>query len=163
MLARNPNPFNVASSITIAILTLFSVGCSTTPEETESMAMPQTNLQPPTEAVLEKPVPQAPTEPVIEIKPTAPQQYVVVKGDTLWDISRKFLDKPWYWPEIWHVNPQIENPHLIYPGDVISIVYVGGKPYLQVSGGPRITGSSRQFQQLSPKIRIQDLDKKNQQ
>ena len=64
-----------------------------------------------------------------------PQNYEVVKGDTLWDISTKFLEKPWLWPEIWQVNPQISNPHLIYPGDLISLSYVNGQPVLTLSRG----------------------------
>ena len=73
------------------------------------------------------------------IRPDAPGDYTVVRGDTLWDISGRFLSRPWLWPEIWHVNPQIENPHLIYPGDRIALTYVEGNPRLQLiraSSGP---------------------------
>jgi len=55
----------------------------------------------------------------IQINPTHPDQYTVVKGDTLWDISGKFLNHPWQWPELWGSNSQIKNPHLVYPGDTI--------------------------------------------
>lgn len=62
-----------------------------------------------------------------------PEQYVVVKGDTLWDIAGKFLEKPWQWPQVWQKNPQIKNPDLIYPGDVLRLVYIDGKPMLTVN------------------------------
>lgn len=82
-----------------------------------------------------------------------PDRHVVVKGDTLWDISETFLRSPWLWPEIWHVNPQIANPHLIYPGDVISLVYVDGQPRLVLQRGP-----GDRTVKLSPEMRIEPID-----
>lgn len=67
---------------------------------------------------------------VITLKPGYPDSYVVKKGDTLWDISAQFLDDPWRWPSLWGNNPQIANPHLIYPGDRLSLVFVDGQPRL---------------------------------
>jgi hypothetical protein len=70
-----------------------------------------------------------------EMRDDHPTTYVVQKGDTLWDISAKFLKKPWLWPEIWQANPQVKNPHLIYPGDVLSLVYIDGNRV--TATGPR--------------------------
>ena len=64
-----------------------------------------------------------------------PDRYTVVRGDTLWDIAARFLRTPWRWPDIWYVNPQIANPHLIFTGDVLELVYVDGKPQLQLRRG----------------------------
>lgn len=70
---------------------------------------------------------------VINIKDSAPQVYVVKKGDTLWDISSIYLDKPWLWPELWRNNVHITNPHLIYPGDEIRLRYnEQGEPVLEM-------------------------------
>jgi len=67
---------------------------------------------------------------VLQLRDDHPERYVVVKGDTLWDISAKFLQSPWLWPEIWAANEYIKNPHLIYPGDVLVLVYRDGRPQL---------------------------------
>ena len=59
----------------------------------------------------------------ISVNVSSEEMYVVKKGDTLWDISNSFLGKPYHWPEIWHINQEIENPHLIYPGDKLRFIY----------------------------------------
>ena len=69
----------------------------------------------------------------LELAPDAPDKHVVVRGDTLWDISARFLKTPWRWPEIWQLNrEQIANPHLIYPGDVVYLDQSGAQPRLRV-------------------------------
>lgn len=82
-----------------------------------------------------------------------PETYVVVRGDTLWDISARFLRDPWLWPEIWEVNPDIENPHLIYPGDIIYLVWVDGAPRLRVQRGVA-PPPARDAEQLEPRVRV---------
>jgi hypothetical protein len=69
---------------------------------------------------------------VINIRSDAPQTYEVKKGDTLWDISSLFLSQPWRWPELWRNNTQIENPHLIYPGDMLRLRWKNGQPVLEL-------------------------------
>lgn len=88
----------------------------------------------------------------IPLSAEAPDEYVVKKGDTLWDISKLFLRDPWYWPEIWYVNPQVENPHLIYPGDVLKLVYIDGQPRLTIA--ERGQGGTKR---LSPQVRREPL------
>ena len=78
-----------------------------------------------------------------------PLTYVVQKGDTLWDISAIFLEEPWRWPDLWNTNPEIDNPHLIYPGDVLALRWQDGRPTLvPVNGDIR----------LSPKVRSEPVD-----
>jgi LysM repeat protein len=85
------------------------------------------------------------------VSPSAPQSYTVKRGDTLWDIANVFLRDPWYWPEIWYVNPQVENPHLIYPGDVLALAYgADGSAQVRLLRG----GDTR----LSPRVRSQPLE-----
>ncbi len=66
----------------------------------------------------------------VALRPDRPDRYTVQAGDTLWDIASRFLRSPWHWPKVWKINEQIKNPHLIYPGDVIVLRYVDGKPEL---------------------------------
>jgi len=90
----------------------------------------------------------------LKINDDAPKTYVVVKGDTLWDISAVFLEQPWLWPKIWRLNPEINNPHLIYPGDVISLVFdEQGEPMLVLE--PVKVKPSYKW---SPKIRQKNKD-----
>ncbi|HGS4560686.1 TPA: LysM peptidoglycan-binding domain-containing protein [Vibrio cholerae] len=80
----------------------------------------------------------------LALKPNAPTTYTVVKGDTLWDISALYLDSPWLWPRLWQVNPDIDNPHLIYPGDKLTLFWRDGQPVL----------SLKPMRKLSPQVRV---------
>ena len=94
----------------------------------------------------------------INLNPDHPDRYVVVKGDTLWDIAGKFLRDPWLCPEIWNINPDIKNPHLIYPGDVIVLTFnEEGKPVLSVERAHEEPG--KPTEKLSPQVRVIELEK----
>jgi len=93
----------------------------------------------------------------IALQPDAPEHHVVVSGDTLWDISGKFLRDPWLWPEIWQVNPDIANPHLIYPGDTILLSYdKDGRPVLSLQRGS--SSADAPTIKLSPEARPQRIE-----
>lgn len=154
--------------ISLFFVVLIVTGCTTTTTNFDSEEMSKDSgeeMQAQEEAATDQPVvyevdgaenvqvenlPTPPEQNAATLKASAPEQYVVQTGDTLWDLSNKFLKQPWYWPEIWYMNPQVNNPHLIFPGDIINVFYVGGRPYLTVGdNSPSITGAER----LSPSMR----------
>ncbi len=92
----------------------------------------------------------------LKLQDNAPDTYVVVKGDTLWDISGKFLKDPWRWPQIWNLNrAEIKNPHWIYPGDMIVLDRSGKAPRLSLVKGGK---NGMQTVRLSPGVRASDID-----
>jgi LysM repeat protein len=85
------------------------------------------------------------------LRPDAPKSYTVKRGDTLWDIASLFLKDPWLWPEVWIINPQVENPHLIYPGDTLALAFgANGNPQISLQSG----GAAR----LNPRLRSSPLE-----
>ncbi|MBW3567406.1 MAG: LysM peptidoglycan-binding domain-containing protein [Proteobacteria bacterium] len=138
------NCFQGVSFVAALVLGALLSGCATQPEPQPAPPAAQP-------APVEKP--RAP----VELAPRAPERYVVKKGDTLWDISTMFLEDPWLWPEIWYTNPQIENPHLIYPGDIITIFWKDGRPHLQISRDGEIYQTTLPIQRLSPRVRTSPL------
>jgi hypothetical protein len=100
------------------------------------------------------------------VRTDSPSSYTVVKGDTLWDISAKFLEDPWRWKEIWQGNSHIANPDLIYPDDIIKLIFVDGKPQLTINNGRNNKNASKKATQnnselitvkLSPRIRSESI------
>lgn len=90
----------------------------------------------------------------IRLAPDAPEVYLVKEGDTLWGIASMFLEDPWMWSEVWEINTQIDNPHLIFPGDEIYLVWVDGKPRLRVR-----RGDTASTVKLTPQMRIEPIDR----
>src|SRR5215469_5650273 len=84
------------------------------------------------------------------VNPTAPKSYVVKRGDTLWAIAATFLKDPWLWPEVWVINPQIPNPHLIYPGDTLALAY-------GANGRPEVYVEKVGLLRLDPRLRSEPL------
>lgn len=97
------------------------------------------------------PTPLSPS--TVRMRADAPLEYVVQKGDTLWGIANKFMLDPWQWPEVWYVNDQVRNPHQIYPGDRLRLLYVDGRP---VVSSDRVSGAG--IERLSPQVREVPLD-----
>jgi hypothetical protein len=141
-----------------------AAGCQTVPEASAPMATPSAPVvssrpvaeapQSAIEVALDRDARQPPAPapaPAPVINASAPQTYVVKPGDTLWDISAMFLRDPWLWPEIWHVNTGVQNPHLIYPGDTLKLVYGSdGAPEIHLVAGNAV--------RVSPLVRSSPLE-----
>jgi LysM repeat protein len=90
-------------------------------------------------------------EPAPVVNPGAPKHYTVKRGDTLWGIASMYLRDPWLWPEVWVINPQIPNPHLIYPGDTLALAYgADGRPQVSLEQGGAV--------RLDPRLRSTPLE-----
>jgi len=149
---------NIGVRLTSVTLAAALVGCSSSPSSSnyeQNTVSTASTTQSQSSSSSTSPEPTA-YQPVLERvnKPVPlaeghPNEYVVQVGDTLWDISAMFLKDPWFWPEIWYVNPDIENPHLIYPGDVLGLVYVDGQT--------RITNIRASTFRMSPQARVTPL------
>jgi len=147
-----------AATLAAALVTT-AAGCSLNPfsgGDDDRTPVPVAQSAPPPSAASSNSSMAASNEPALvrvnEPVPLAeghPNEYVVQVGDTLWDIAATFLKDPWYWPEIWYVNPEIVNPHLIYPGDLLGLVYI--------DGSPRVTPIRASAYRMSPQARITPL------
>lgn len=145
-----------ALALTVAAL---AAGCATTTGQRSSSSSPQpapvyqpappSSLQVETET-LSSDERSASSFEDAGVRTDAPLRYVVKKGDTLWGISKKFLVEPWQWPEVWIVNDQVKNPHLIYPGDVLTLIWRDGRPRVQRE--PELASD-----RLSPRVRESDM------
>ena len=94
--------------------------------------------------------------PLADLAPNAPDTYTIVRGDTLWDISKMYLKSPWRWPELWGMNlEEIRNPHLIYPGQVLVLEKIDGRARLRVAGEGQPNGTVK----LEPRVRSEPIDK----
>ena len=153
------NCLNISLRLTSVALAATLIGCSSSPSassyepqnsvSTASTTQSQsTSSSSSSEPAQYEPVLERINEPV-PLAEGHPNEYVVQVGDTLWDIAATFLRDPWFWPEIWYVNPDIENPHLIYPGDVLGLVYIDGQA--------RITNVRASTYRMSPQARVTPL------
>ncbi len=135
----------------LAVLAAVAVaGCAS---HTPAAQAPAPATTPPPATAATSAPPPAPSTAPLPVKKSAPVRYVVKKGDTLWSIAGHFFSNPWLWPEVWYENHYIDNPHLIYPGDVITLS--GGA--LTISRGGTVVRSTMPFHQLKPSIQRTSL------
>lgn len=157
MVPRTQSPKPLVRLTAVAVAALLA-GCSLNPFANDDeptvptpASAPSQSYDSPTQSSAPEysgPVVERVSEPV-PLADNHPNEYVVQVGDTLWDIASTFLKDPWFWPEIWHINTQIVNPHLIYPGDVLALIYIDGQP--------RVTNVRASTYRLSPQARISPI------
>ena len=129
--------------------------------EAAPAAAPEAIAEPGAPAAATSPATASDSAPTLQDQP--PSRYVVVKGDTLWGISARFLKNPWKWPDLWGVNRDVvRNPHWIYPGDVLILDLTGATPRLRLEGAPdgglsRWYGYELQESRLRPQMRSEPL------
>lgn len=141
---------SIISGSLAVLATVIVAGCASHQPATPATA-PATTPPP---ASSPAPAPKPGTVP-LPVKRTAPLRYTVEPGDTLWSISAHFFSSPWLWPEVWYENQYIQNPHLIYPGDVITL----SDGALTISRGGTVVRSTAPFRQLKPQIQRTSLAK----
>jgi hypothetical protein len=92
----------------------------------------------------------------------APDTYTVRSGDTLWDLAGRFLNNPWYWPKIWSYNPEISNPHWIFPGNLLRFYNNGEEAPVQVSpASPGVAGDYEEADEVATVRELEDLSRTN--
>jgi hypothetical protein len=130
--------------------------------ESAAAGAPQTvtsDLPEPTEAAAEGQVTTVIADAATELSPTAPKSYVVQRGDTLWHLAGMFLKDPWLWPEIWYVNPEVSNPHRIYPGDTLRLAKgTDGRQAVQLMRTSASAGGGGAGTRLEPLLRTTALE-----
>lgn len=140
-----------AASSLITLAPLLLAACAAAPAPQASQPAPASA---PARAVA--PVPASQPAPAIRreaVRPQAPVHYTVHRGDTLWGIASRFFKDPWLWPQVWYENPYIHNPHLIYPGDVITLGRAHGRPTLTITrGGTTVATTVPGTRMLHPRI-----------
>jgi hypothetical protein len=151
-------PRPLAGLITGSLATLLAA-CATAPRVSEPARAPlaPAELRAPNPSAQTVPLGEPATTPRAQVNPVVwrpdrPLRYTVRKGDTLWEISARFLRDPWRWPEVWHANPQVRNPHRIYPGDVLEVALINGQTVLQPVEPPLPD------HRLSPEVRREALE-----